>query len=251
MSDNFSYKRTYSSSPYISHVKKKKPFPISMTLLLIAINVVIFIVQVIWDSATATANSPGFFTSTFSLVSQDILQGKHLWTLFTNMFLHANIFHILANMISSFFIGSLLEKLIGKKKLFWLYIISGIVASIFFVLLAAAFGNSALGARIFGSPDVAALGASGAIFGLAACLMMVTPNVKVYIFFIPIAMPLWIGMLIMLFGLWIVSAAANLPIGNAAHFGGFIAGLVYGFYLRKKYKKKVQALDKIFSGKAQ
>ena len=245
----FSYKKSYSSSPYVQHVKKKRSFPISMTLLLIIINVLIFIVQVIWDYSTQTPTSPGFFTSTFSIVPQDILHGQHLWSIVTNMFLHGSIFHILANMLSLFFVGSFLEKIIGKKKFFWLYIVSGIVASLFFVFLASAFGSSSLGARIFGSPDIAALGASGAIFGLVATLMILTPNVKVYIFFIPIAMPLWLGMLIMLFGLWIISAAASLPIGNSAHFGGFICGIAYGIYLRIKYRKKVQVLDKIFSGK--
>ncbi len=242
----FSYKKNYSSSPYVSQVRKKKSFPISITLFLIIINVLIFIVQVIWDYFTQTPNSVGFFTSIFSIVPQDILQGKHLWSIVTNMFLHGGIFHILANMLSLFFVGSFLEKIIGKKKFFWLYMISGIVASLFFVFLAAAFGSSDFGARIFGSPDIPALGASGAIFGLVACLMILTPNVKVYIFFIPIAMPLWLGMLIMLFGLWIISAGLSLPIGNSAHFGGFICGIIYGIYLRMKYKKRVQMLDKTF-----
>jgi len=164
----------------------------------------------------------------------------------TSMFLHANIWHILANMISLFFVGSFLEKLIGKKKFFWLYLISGVVASLFFVFLASAFGSSELGARIFGSPNIPALGASGAIFGLAATLMILAPKVKVYIMFIPIAMPLWLGMLIALFGLWLISSGFNLGIGNSAHFGGFIYGLIYGIYLRIKYRKKVQVLDKIF-----
>jgi membrane associated rhomboid family serine protease len=246
----FSYNKNYSSSPYVRHVKKKRTFPISMTLFFIILNVLIFIIQVIWDFSTQTPDYPGFFTSIFSVIPQDILQGKHLWSIFTNIFLHGGIFHLIANMASLFFVGSFLEKLIGKKRFFWLYMISGILASLFFVFLTAAFGSSELGARIFGSPDVMALGASGAIFGLAACLMLITPNAKVYVMLIPIAMPLWLGMLIMLFGLWIVSAAANLPIGNSAHFGGFICGLIYGLYLRKRYRRKVQVIDRYFSERA-
>jgi uncharacterized protein len=246
MPENFSYKHSYSSSPYIRHVKKKKPFPISMTISLIAINVIIFLVQLIWDYYTQTSTSPGFFTANFSLIPQDILQGKHLWSIITSVFLHASVFHILANMVSLFFVGSFLEKLIGKKKFFWLYMISGIIASLFFVFLTSAFGSSDLGARIFGSPNLAAVGASGAIFGLVACLMMITPKVKVYLMFIPIPISLWIAMLIMLFGLWALSFGLNLPIGNSDHLGGFIAGLAYGLYLRIKYRTKVQALGQIF-----
>ena len=243
---NFSYKKNYASSPYVG-VKKKKSFPLPITLSLIIINVLVFIVQLIWDSSTKSATSLGFFTTNLSVIPAHILQGKALWTIITNMFLHANVFHLLANMVSLFFIGSFLEKLISKKKFFWLYMISGIIASLAFVFLASAFGSSALGARIFGNADMAALGASGAIFGLIACLMILTPKVKVYVLFIPIAMPLWIGMIIMLFGLWIVSFGFGLPVGNSAHFGGFLAGIVYGIYLRIRHKSKVQVLDQVFS----
>jgi uncharacterized protein len=248
MADNFSYNKSYSSSPYIRHERKKFRLNISMALLLIIINVIIFIVQVIVDYFTATPDSLGFFTRTFGLLPSDILQGKNLWSIFTNMFLHANIFHIAANMISLIFVGSFLEKLIGKKRFILIYLISGIVASLFFVFLSLGFGSSDLGARIFGSPNVLAIGASGAIFGLAGVLMVLTPKVKVYIMFIPIAMPLWIGMLIMLFGLWSISAGVGLPIGNSAHFGGLVAGLSYGLFLRMRHKRKVQVLDSYFSG---
>ncbi len=246
MTEKFSYRRSYSSSPYIRHERKKFRLNISVTLLLIILNVIVFLVQVIVDSLTQTPDSLGFFTRTLGLMPQDIIQGKNLWAIFTNMFLHGGVFHLAANMMSLVFVGSFLEKLIGKKKFIFIYLISGIIASLFFVFLALGFGSSDLGARIFGNPDALAVGASGAIFGLAAVLMILVPKTKVYIMFIPIAMPLWLGMLIMLFGLWIISAAAGLSIGNSAHFGGFISGLVYGIYLRKKYNKKVQVLDRVF-----
>jgi len=246
MVEKFSYRKAYSSSPYIRHEKKKFRLNISVTLLLIIINVIVFLAQVIVDYFTQTANSPGFFTRTFGLLPTDIIQGKNLWAIFTNMFLHGSIFHIAANMLSLIFVGSFLEKLIGKKKFTLIYLISGIIASLFFVFLSLGFGSTTLGARIFGSPDALAVGASGAIFGLAGVLMILTPKVKVYVMFIPIAMPLWLGMLIMLLGLWIISASIGLPVGNSAHFGGLVSGLIYGIYLRRKYKKKVHVLDRVF-----
>lgn len=247
MPEKFSYRRAYSSSPYIRKAPGKFRFNISMTLLLIIINIVFFLIQLIIDYSTSSSASPGFFTRTFGLMPSDILQGKNLWALFTNMFLHGGFFHLAANMISLMFVGSFLEKLIGKKKFMFIYLISGIVASLFFVFLSLTFGSSDFGARIFGSPGALAVGASGAIFGLSAVLMILTPKVKVYIMFIPIAMPLWLGMLIMLFGLWILSAGIGLPVGNSAHLGGFLTGMLYGIYLRRKYKRKVRVLDKYFS----
>ncbi|MCX6742215.1 MAG: rhomboid family intramembrane serine protease [Candidatus Pacearchaeota archaeon] len=251
MAEGFSYKFSYDSSPYIRHEKKPK-LGISITLLLVIITVAIFLVQNIVDYTTLDKQTGvGWFTRTFGLIPNDVLHGEHVWSIFTNIFLHAplwdgGLFHIAANMLSLVFLGSFLERLISKKKLFWIYIISGIVASLFFIILASLFGSTALGARLFGSPNVLAVGASGAIFGLAAVLMILTPKVPVYIFFIPIAMPLWVGMLIMLIGLWAVSAVAGLPIGNSAHLGGFIAGLFYGIYLRTKYPKKVALIRQAF-----
>jgi len=52
------------------------------------------------------------------------------------------------------------------------------------------------------------------------------------------------GMLIIL---WLISLEGNLPIGNTAHLGGLISGIVYGIYLRKKYPNKVHYLSRRFN----
>ena len=45
----------------------------------------------------------------------------------------------------------------------------------------------------------------------------------------------------------IVGLFVSLPIGNTAHLGGLIAGLGYGFYLRKKYPRKTRMISQQFS----
>jgi membrane associated rhomboid family serine protease len=246
MADGFSYRTSYNASPYINRKPKKRPI-LSATIILIIITVLIFLVQIIVDYAIKGSTGMGFFTQTFGLKPSDILHGKNLWSIVTSIFLHGGVFHIIMNMLSLMFLGSFLEKLIGKKRFLLIYFVSGIVASIFFVVLAGFFGSTSLGASIFGSPDALAVGASGAIFGLAATLMILTPKVKVYIFPIPKSMPLWLGVLINLFALWVISASLTLPIGNSDHLGGFLCGLAFGLFIRFKYKKRVQALDNYFS----
>jgi len=49
-----------------------------------------------------------------------------------------------------------------------------------------------------------------------------------------------------MYSCWFISVTGNIPIGNTAHFGGLIAGLVYGLYLRNRYRNKVKALSKFF-----
>src|SRR3989344_9418807 len=106
-----------------------------------------------------------FFLDNFALTPQFIFQGKSVWTLFTSMFSHVLFFHIFANMFSLFFIGNFLERLVGRKRFFWLYITSGIVGGIFFVASGILFSNN--------SPGV---GASGAIFGLLGVLAVLVPK---------------------------------------------------------------------------
>lgn len=173
-----------------------------------------------------------------ALTPSDALQGRYLWTFLTSMFMHGGVFHIFANMMSLTFLGGFLERLIGHKRFLGLYFASGLVAGLFYVAVSA----------ITGDVNVPAVGASGAIFGLAGMLAVLTPRLPVYILFIPIAMPMWFGVILIMFGLWAVSAAANLPIGNTAHLGGLVTGLAYALYLRVKYKKKAEAIRNFYDG---
>ena len=101
-------------------------------------------------------------------------------------------------------------------------------------------------AQIFGNPIAFAVGASGALFALGGLLAVLTPKLKVLAFFI-IPMPMWFAMIFLLGILWILTFTAGLPIGNAAHLGGALVGIGYGFYLRNKYKRKTKMISKYFS----
>ncbi len=166
-----------------------------------------------------------------------ILSGNYLWTFLTSMFMHANFNHLLFNMLSLLFIGSFVEKLIGKKRFITFYFSAGLLAGLLFVLVA-----------FFTQTDlnIYAVGASGAIFGLGGLLAVLTPKLPVLVFFI-IPMPMWAAMIGMLSILWILSATAGLPIGNMAHLGGLLTGVFYGFYLKYRYPKKTQMIARYFS----
>jgi hypothetical protein len=167
-----------------------------------------------------------------------ILQGKYLWTIITSMFMHGSLFHLLANMMSLFFLGSFLEKIIGRKRFLAAYMISGIIASLFFVLIAYLFNTDL---------NASAVGASGAIFGIAGMLAVLTPKMPVYVLFIPIAMPMWLGSILILILLWGISAAFGLSIGNVAHLGGLLVGLAYAFYLKLKHPRTAKIIANHFT----
>ena len=61
------------------------------------------------------------------------------------------------------------------------YFAFGIFAGLFFAVLSGLFGSSFIGGKIFGSPLIYGVGASGAIFGLVGILAVLTPKVRVYL----------------------------------------------------------------------
>jgi membrane associated rhomboid family serine protease len=257
---------------------------LSLNTILIAINVVAFIVfSILISSNVLTLDA-------VAIKPSNVLQGKYLWTFLTSMFMHASFFHLLVNMFSLFFVGALVEKIIGRKRYFWFYILSGIFAGLFYSLFAYFFGGGIIGMRIFGSADTLAVGASGAIFGLAGLLAVLIPSkevyliagpliaiifqaifnvifpstaimnildivITVYIFWaifsmfsfnenarkigVPIEMPFWLLPIVAIIPLLIIGLFVELPIGNMAHLGGLIAGLIYGLFLKMRFRNKV------------
>ncbi|MFA5174060.1 MAG: rhomboid family intramembrane serine protease [Candidatus Pacearchaeota archaeon] len=213
----------------------------SITAWLIGINIFVFVLALILMAVFGQDKILPFIA-----IQPNAFFSGQIWTLITSMFMHGSFTHLFVNMVSLFFIGGFIEKLIGKKRYLWLYLISGIIAGLMFVFLAYFFGNSDLGVKIFGSPEIFAVGASGAIFALGGLLAVLTPKLRVYVFFI-IPMRMWTAMIFLLGVLWIASIGAGLPFGNTAHLGGLLVGLGYGFYLRKKYPRKTQWLSNHFS----
>lgn len=266
---------------------------LSLTSWIILVNLMVFLAVIILGQIFGIEMVLGLI----GLEANSFFNGSY-WTVFTSMFVHIEAWHILANMISLFFIGNFVEKLIGRKRFFWLYMISGIFAGIFYVFLSYYFGASVIGAKLFGRPDVIAIGASGAVFCLLGLLAVLTPYSKVYLiagpifalifqsvfmgiypnssinyiinlavtiyFFIaifslfsfnprmmkialPLKMPFWLLPIVAIIPLVIIGLFIDLPIGNSAHFGGLIAGIIYAVYLRNKYKQKTDMIRKYFA----
>ncbi len=212
--------------------RKHSFFRLNLTTIIILINLIslIFFSILIYFDAK--------FLDYFALKPSNILQGKYLWTFLTSMFMHGGFFHIFANMLSLFFIGGLVEKILGRRRYILFYLLAGLFSGLFFVL------SSFIFTKDF---NTYAVGASGALFGLVGLLMLLTPNLPVYIMFIPIPIKMKYAAPGILVALWLISIAGKVPIGNTAHLGGLILGLIYGLYLRNKYKNKTKYINKIFS----
>ncbi len=182
----------------------------------------------------------------FALRASNLLNLQYPWTILTHMFAHGGVFHLLVNLFVLFSIGGLSEKIIGRRRFIAFFLIAGIFAGLLSVVLAGFFGFG-FWEKVFGSPDVYMIGASGAIFGIAGLFVVLLPKMRFSIIFLPFfSLPGYIMIPLVLVLMWAASIGAGLPIGNVAHFGGFLAGLGYGAYLRVKYRKKVMMLQRFF-----
>ena len=142
------------------------------------------------------------------------------WTIFTAMFAHSGFGHLFANMITLYFFGRFLSQLMGDKKFLTLYFGGGLLGNIFFLLMALY--------TPFGTPMSLVVGASGAVFALGGALTVLTPKMRVYLYFF-IPMPLWI---VVIFGFVILSFMPG--VAWQAHLGGLLFGLAYGWYFKRQ-----------------
>lgn len=212
--------------------RRKNFFNFNATFLIILINVICFFVF------TILIYFKPEFINHIALMPSNIINKFYIWTFLTSMFMHGGFFHLFANMFSLMFIGNFVERLLGKKRYVLIYLLCGLFAGLVFVLSSLIFTSDF---------NTYAVGASGALFGLIGIIMLLTPNLPVYIMFIPIPIKMKYAAPGMLILLWLISIAGNVPIGNMAHLGGFLLGLGYGIYLRKKYKHKIKNLQRYFS----
>ena len=137
------------------------------------------------------------------------------WTIVTNMFMHSGLWHCFANMLTLYFFGSYLSRLIGDSKFLIVYFGGGILGNILYILL--------------GEPLSIAVGASGAVFALGGALAMMRPKLKVIVFPIPVPLSLWVAII----GGFVV--LSFLPyIAWQAHLGGLIVGLIAGYIFKRK-----------------
>ena len=90
---------------------------------------------------------------------------QHPWTIITAMFVHVDFWHIFGNMITLFFFGQVVYRVLGARWFLLLYFVAGIVGNGLYLWL--------------GDPMSVAIGASGAIYGIAAALVVMMPNIRV------------------------------------------------------------------------
>lgn len=148
----------------------------------------------------------------------------NFYSLFTSIFLHADLGHLFGNCLILLIFGRVVEKQLNNKIL-WIFLASGAIANFISNFISLFLGD------LYYS-----IGASGAIAGLIIFAILIEPFSFTTIFFFPLPLFLvgWIYIISDLFGLLYPS-----QINHLAHLGGYLALLIIFFFLEIKHKKKI------------
>ncbi len=240
---------------------RRRPY---VTYLLIALNVVVFLMQPIvrsqvsGDVANAQACRQEAFFQRWGAIPKELLSNDPIdevagppagddqcyvvepeyekspfLSAVSAMFLHGGWAHLLGNMLFLFVFGNNVEDRLGRLKFLLAYLGWGVVAT---------YGFAAA------DPDSLSvvIGASGAIAGVLGAYLVMFPRARVVslvplLFFIPIPLPAWIVLGVWFLLQWLFSSGATISEGGGvaylAHVVGFVAGVVSGLLLGRRRRR--------------
>lgn len=219
-----------------------------ITRILIIINIIVFFVTFIPEFS----NSDWLYTllglsesvsldravSMYGMIPYDVIRGTRLYTLFTSMFLHADLWHLGGNMLFLYVFGDNVEDTFGHGRYLLFYLVSGLTASAAFILTSL-------------DPFSAVIGASGAIAGVLGAYLVLFPRARIltllflgWVYIVPLPAILFLGLWFvyqLLYSMFSLGLTEVTGIAYWAHVGGFIAGLFFGLAWRGR-RRRARAL---------
>lgn len=223
--------------------------PAFVSLAFIAMNIVVFI----FLQGAGTSREGAVFTYGYSAVPAEITTGTDLTepqeitvggqsqeipqsrgpspiqlTLLWSLFMHGGWLHLAGNLLFLWVFGDNVEHRIGHGLYLVFYLVAGVIASF---------------AQILVDPDsvIPTLGASGAISGVLGAYLVMFPTNRILV--LVLRFPIWVPAIVAI-GLWAVLQFINGfgaiavteetagGVAYMAHIGGFVAGVVAGFFFR-------------------
>src|SRR6516164_7056755 len=208
----------YDDNPFVQPVK-----PV-VTWCLIAANLVIFFYE-----TGASQLAFDRLIDTFSLTPAAFV------TLATYQFFHADIAHLLGNMVFLWVFGDDVERALGRARYLAFYLICGAIGGLVFV------ANDP-------HSTIELIGASGAIAGVVVAYVMLRPCAKITVLLAIIPLRIsayWVVGLFVITQLWKLGASSKSEVAYWCHFGGLLAGAVLFPLLKPRAVKLFQCLQPV------
>ncbi len=226
---------TYSEKQYKQKISlEQKTNPLMM---LVAISLILFVilafVKALWyfnyqDKNIALPLFNKNVVGLFALSADTNTLLNKPWTIITQMFVHDNVWKILANMLWLWCFGYILQDLTGNRKIIPLFIYGSLGGAIAFMLAY----NLLPSLKVF-TPYATMGGAAAGVMAIAIATTMISPGYRIF----PLlkgGIPLWV-----LTGLYMISDFATVSIGDTGtlitHLAGAFTGFLFIFFLRRGY----------------
>ncbi|GAA0879310.1 rhomboid family intramembrane serine protease [Algoriphagus jejuensis] len=196
---------------------------------LIAINILVFFVLLIVRVILTIGGLEGAYKTGLSYLMMPAALPKLVtqpWSIFSYMFLHEGVFHVLFNMLFLYWFGMLVHQYLGSRKLVNLYILGGLFGALFYVLIynLAPYFSDSVGSSMM-------LGASAGVFAVVVGAATLAPNTTFFLILIGPVKIVYIA------AFYVILSFANSVGTNAggeiAHLGGALLGYLYVVQLRK------------------
>ncbi len=210
------YDRSYTQDNYggggYGGMRLGLPSLTPMVKRLLIANFVVFFLQVL-VGGRGFSDPMAYWFSVFPKGPLFVLQ---IWRLVTYQFLHGSLMHLLMNMLGLYMLGPTLERHWGSRHFLGYYLGCGVAGGVLYLLLVLI---GVLGAGTL-------VGASGAVLGLLVACAILFPQFVVFIIVFPVPIRVAAAIITFIALVTIVSRGQNAG-GEAAHFGGMLAGAAY------------------------
>ncbi|GAB4242894.1 MAG: rhomboid family intramembrane serine protease [Candidatus Methylacidiphilales bacterium] len=179
---------------------------------------------------------PDYIMEFGALFVPDLLRGW-LWQPLTYMWIHAQpeglgVLHILFNMLTLAAFGPVVERNLGPKHFWRLYLLGGLVSGLFFAF-------ESMARIIFGlGVPLPLVGASGAVLAICAAFAWMFPEARLFVLFIPVpikARTVVIGAILVSMVLMLLDPGSF--IAHSAHLGGLLFGVAYMWRLTRTLER--------------
>ncbi|WP_342648514.1 rhomboid family intramembrane serine protease [Mucilaginibacter sp. CSA2-8R] len=181
----------------------------SAPIVIVTLNIVVFLAMVFAGFGFISVNGPDLYNWGANY-RPAVLDGQW-WRLFTNVFMHGGIMHLLFNMYGLLLVSAFLQSILNQTQYVISYLVCGLAASL---------------ASIWWHAATLSVGASGAIFGLYGVLTALATTNK---FDAGLKKPMLLNNALFIGINLLVGISGG--IDNAAHIGGLVAGVIMGYIL--------------------
>lgn len=157
------------------------------------------------------------------------IKGFEFWRFFGFQFLHANLPHLLFNMVALFFFGPMVERYLGSKRYVAFYLLCGMFGALMYMLLnlGGVITSGTIPGLLFNDPTTPLVGASAGVFGVLMAGAYMAPNATVLLFFfLPVRLRTFAYVLVAIAFITVFRGGQNAG-GEAGHLGGALAGFYF------------------------